>query len=128
MNIVFFDGVCHLCSGYINFLIRFDSQNNLYYSALQGLKAQELLTESQRLNLDSIIYYKQGQILTQSEAILESLCDANRWFLPLKVFYVIPRSLRNMIYKFIAKNRYAFWGQRSACRIPTAEERKYLLD
>ncbi len=128
MNIVFFDGICHLCNGYINFLIRLDNQNVMFYSALQGKKAAEVLTDSQRLNLKSILYFKNGQILEKSSAVIESLSDVSAWFFWIKILYVIPAFIRNFVYDLVAENRYKLFGKNDLCRIPTAEEKKYLLD
>ncbi|MBC7458845.1 MAG: DUF393 domain-containing protein, partial [Bdellovibrionaceae bacterium] len=102
MNILFFDGVCHLCNGYINFLIRCDSKKMMYYSALQGKKALEILSERQRLDLKSILYYKNGKVLEKSTAVIESLSDVSVWFSVFKIFYVVPSFIRNFVYDFVA--------------------------
>lgn len=128
MNIVFFDGVCHLCNGYINFLIRLDSKKVMFYSALQGKKASEVLSDSQRLDLKSILYFKNGKVLEKSSAVIESLFDVSYWFFWIRILYVIPAFIRNFVYDLVAQNRYQLFGKNDLCRIPTAEERKYLLD
>jgi predicted DCC family thiol-disulfide oxidoreductase YuxK len=108
--------------------MRIDRKKVMHYSALQGKKALELLPESQRLDLKSILYYKNGKVLEKSTAVIESLSDASIWFSWIKIFYAIPLSMRNFIYDLVAKNRYKLFGKNDLCRIPTAEERKYLLD
>lgn len=128
MNILFFDGICHLCNGYINFLIRLDSKKAMHYSALQGKKALEILSDSQRLDLKSILYFKNGKVLEKSNAVIESLFDVSSWFFWIKILYVIPAFIRNFVYDLVAQNRYKLFGKNDLCRIPTAEERKYLLD
>ncbi|MBC7753311.1 MAG: DUF393 domain-containing protein [Moraxellaceae bacterium] len=128
MNILFFDGVCHLCNGYINFLIRMDTQKVIYYSALQGQKAIDLLSPAQRTDLKSILYYKHEKVLEKSTAVIESLADVSSWFFWIRIFYVIPAFIRNLIYDIVAQNRYHLFGKSELCRIPTPEERKYLLD
>jgi len=128
MNIIFFDGVCHLCNGYINFLVYFDSQKKMLYSPLQGKKATEILSAEQRFNLKSILYYKNGKVLEKSTAVIESLSDISVYFLAFKMLYIIPEFIRDFVYDLIAKNRYKLFGKNEFCRIPTAEEKKYLLD
>jgi predicted DCC family thiol-disulfide oxidoreductase YuxK len=128
MNILFFDGVCHLCNGYINFLIHLDSKKVMLYSALQGQKAQGILSDSQRSDLKSIIYFKNGKTLEKSSAVIESLFDVSVYFFWIKILYVIPAFIRNFVYDLVAQNRYKLFGKSDLCRIPTAEERKYLLD
>ncbi len=128
MNILFFDGVCHLCNGYINFLVRLDTKKVMFYSALQGKKAVEILPESQLLDLKSILYYKNGKVLEKSDAVIESLSDVSPWFSWMKIGYAIPGFIRNFVYDLVAQNRYKLFGKNDLCRIPTAAERKYLLD
>jgi predicted DCC family thiol-disulfide oxidoreductase YuxK len=128
MNILFFDGICHLCNSYINFLIRLDSKKVMFYSPLQGQKAQGVLSDSQRSDLKSIIYFKNGKVLEKSSAVIESLFDVSACFFWIKILYVIPAFIRNVVYDLVAQNRYKLFGKSDLCRIPTAEERKYLLD
>ena len=128
MNILFFDGVCHLCNGYINFLIRMDTKKVMHYSALQGKKAVDVLSLIQRTDLKSILYYKNQKVLEKSNAVIESLADVSMWFFWIKILYVVPAFLRNLIYDLVAQNRYQLFGKSDLCRIPTPEERKYLLD
>ena len=127
-NILFFDGVCHLCNGYIDFLVPLDHERKIFYASLQGKTASDFLTSEQRQNFDSILYFKNGKILNKSKAVIESLGDVSFWFFWIKILYVIPEFIRNLIYDLIAKNRYKLFGRSDFCRVPTAEEREYLLD
>ena len=126
-NILFFDGTCHLCNGYINFLSRFKPKT-LYYAPLQGTTAQKILSPQDLKQLNSIVFYKNGKILKQSAAVIESLYETSPWFFWIRLFYVIPRFARNKIYDYIAENRYQWFGKTNSCRLPTAEERSHLLD
>lgn len=100
----------------------------MFYSALQGRKALEILSDSQRADLKSILYFKNGKVLEKSSAVIESLFDVSAWFFWIKILYVIPAFIRNFVYDLVAKNRYKLFGKNDLCRIPTTEERKYLLD
>lgn len=126
-NILFFDGVCHLCNSYIDFLAQFKSKN-IFYAPLQGTTAQQILSLQQTQNLDSVIYYKKDKVLKKSTAVIESLSDTYGAFKILKIFYVIPEKIRDYLYDLVAKNRYKLFGQKDSCRIPTPEEKRYILD
>lgn len=127
-NILFFDGVCHLCHGFIDFLVQIDRGNTLFYSPLQGRTAQEYLPLSQREKLETILYYKDNRVFERSDAVMEALSDASRFFFWIKLGYLIPRSIRNAIYTWVARHRYDWFGKSETCRLPTPEERKYLLE
>ena len=127
-NVVFFDGVCHLCNGFVDAIISRDKEHILAFAPLQGSTAKELLPEAHRLKLDTVIFYESGKIHHRSHAILKILTKLGG---PYKIFglgWIIPGFLRDILYNFIAKNRYAWFGERNVCRIPTPAERSYLLD
>lgn len=126
--ILFFDGVCHLCNGYINLLIKLDTKHRIFFSPLQGKTAPQFLSLAQRETLDSILYFKNNLVLEKSDAVIESITDVSLWFLWAKIFYIVPKVIRNFVYDLIARNRYRLFGKEDLCRIPTTEERKYLLD
>ncbi len=128
-TLVLFDGVCHLCNGFINFLIERNPPTKMKFAPIQGETAKKILNSEQRVKLDTIYYYREQKLFTQSEAVLEVLYDMGgkyRWFSRFALF--IPGIIRNIIYNFIANNRYSFFGQSDVCRIPTAEEKKFFLD
>jgi predicted DCC family thiol-disulfide oxidoreductase YuxK len=126
-KIIFFDGYCHLCNGFIDFLATVNGAKNIYFASLQGETAKKILNESDLQKLETVIYYKSDKTYRKSTAVIQSLSDAFFLFYILKIFYIIPETMRNFIYDFVAKNRYKFFGQRETCRIPTAEESKNIL-
>lgn len=127
-NIVFFDGICHLCNGFVDAVISRDKARVLHFAPLQGSTAKELLPAEDRAKLDTVIFYEDGKIYHRSAAILKILTKLGG---PYKLFglgWIIPSFLRDVLYNWIAKNRYAWFGERNMCRFPTAEERSYLHD
>lgn len=126
-QIVFFDGVCHLCNGFVDSVITLDTNHVLYFAPLQGETAQALLPAQDRVHLDSVIYYESEKIYTSSTAILKILIKLGGLFELFRFFWIIPRPLRDFVYKIIAHNRYRWFGKREFCRFPLPEERGYLL-
>lgn len=126
-NVVFFDGVCHLCNGFVDAVISRDKNHQFLFAPLQGSTAEELLPPQEREKLDTVIYYESGKLYHRSAAILKILTNLGGPFELLKTAWVIPGPLRDVVYKFVARNRYAWFGEREFCRLPQPEEREYLL-
>jgi predicted DCC family thiol-disulfide oxidoreductase YuxK len=125
--IVFFDGVCHLCNGFVDALISRDTEHRLKFAPLQGETAQRLLAAADRLELQTVIYCEAGQIYKRSNAILKIAHKMGGIYYLLMVGWLLPKGLRDLLYNFIAKQRYAWFGQREFCRRPLPEEQPYLL-
>ena len=73
MNLIFFDGVCGLCNRFVNLLIEADKNNVLKFAPLQGKTAVELLSKEFIHELKTIVYYRNYEIFTESDAVLEIL-------------------------------------------------------
>lgn len=126
--IVFFDGVCNFCNASVNFLLKHDKHNRLLFSPLQGVTAKIKLSELQRTTINSIIYFKDGEALIKSTAVLTILKDMGGIWKLSAVFIIVPTFIRDFIYSLIAKKRYALFGKRDTCRVPNAAERVKFLD
>jgi predicted DCC family thiol-disulfide oxidoreductase YuxK len=129
-KIVFFDGVCNLCNGSVNFLIKQDKKGVLKFASLQSDYAKKMIPKDvlNRENLDTIIFYNDGKFYDRSSAVLK-ICKAlgGRYYVFL-VGYLIPRFIRDGLYRFIANNRYKWFGKKEQCRIPTADLKERFLD
>jgi predicted DCC family thiol-disulfide oxidoreductase YuxK len=74
-----------------------------------------------------VLWYK-GEIVTESDAILLCLKEIGgvwRWAHWLRI---IPRFLRNLVYRLVAKYRYVIFGKNTTCRMPLPDERLQFLD
>ncbi|WP_413568082.1 thiol-disulfide oxidoreductase DCC family protein [Bdellovibrio sp. HCB117] len=126
-NVVFFDGVCHLCNGFVDAVISRDKTHLFLFAPLQGSTAEELLPAQDRTDLDTVIYFEKGKIYRRSAAVIKILSGLGGFFRIFSLAMIIPGPLRDLIYKYVAKNRYKWFGEREFCRLPTPEERSYLL-
>jgi predicted DCC family thiol-disulfide oxidoreductase YuxK len=127
--VVLFDGVCNLCNGLVKFLIRQDKHSLLRFAPLQSEAAAKLL--GARLPdhgiPDSFIFIKDGKIYARSDAAL-NLAGILPWYWQwLQLFRILPKPLRDLLYKAIAKRRYNWFGKKSACMVPTPELRSRFL-
>ncbi len=126
--IVFFDGVCGLCNGTVNFLLNHDKHRVLKFAPLQGETAQRLLPEEQR-DLNSIVFLNHGKAWRCSSAICRIF-----WKLPAPwsflgtLLWVIPKPIRDVGYKLVAKSRYRLFGKNETCRMPSPEDQGQMLE
>ena len=126
-RIIFFDGICHLCNGFVDFVISRDKKHLYQFAPLQGETAKALLPENLRTELSSVIYLENDNIKQQSTAVISIMIGLGFPYHFCYIFYFVPARLRDFIYKWVANNRYTWFGQRETCRLPQAEERQYLL-
>ncbi len=128
--IVFFDGVCNFCNGTVNFVIDRDPKGIFRFASLQSEFAKQKLTpyDIDTSNLYSIILLKNDKVFHKSNAALEIARGMGGLWPLLYIFKIIPAFLRNLIYDFIARNRYKWFGKLDACRIPTPDIKERFLD
>lgn len=121
--VILFDGVCHLCTAGIQFIIKKDKKNKFRFASLQGKFGQQLLQQLHlpATNLDSFILLENGKIYTQSMAALKIAKRLSGLWPFLYVLIIIPSFIRNTIYRIIASNRYRWFGKRNECWIPSAQ-------
>ncbi|WNC16954.1 thiol-disulfide oxidoreductase DCC family protein [Brevibacillus brevis] len=129
-SILLFDGVCHFCNGAVQFILRRDPHGRIHFASLQSAKGQELLSAFQyEGNLQSVVLIENGKLYTKSDAILRVGRKLNgAWPFLATAARMLPRSLRDPIYDWIARNRYRWWGQAKQCMLPTPEARARFLE
>lgn len=127
-SILFFDGVCNLCNGAVDFFIRHDKNKVLKYAPLQGESAAKTLSGSLTNELSTVVLYHQGKTYIKSSAVLKTLTLIGGIYSFLGIFQIIPQGILDTIYDFVARNRYRFFGKKDSCRLPTSEERQLFLD
>ena len=123
--VLFFDGVCGLCNGFVQFLFDIDQASLFKVSTLQGTFASQRLPEGLTKDLNSLVVLNdKGQLLTKSRAVLYIFGTVGGlWRVLAWAGCLLPTSLTDIIYDLVAKNRYRWFGQLEACRMPTPAER-----
>lgn len=117
--VIFFDGVCNLCNGAVRTVIKLDSKRHFRFSSLQSEFAKRTLQpfHINTTNSDSIILLENNHIYQKSEALFR-IIKKLKWINFLYVFSRIPFKVSNLIYDFIAKNRYNLFGKKENCPLP----------
>ncbi|WP_230499889.1 thiol-disulfide oxidoreductase DCC family protein [Sutcliffiella rhizosphaerae] len=127
--ILLFDGVCNLCNTAVSFIIKRDPNAVFKFTSLQSDEGQKLLqkhglsTES----FDSFYYVHGDEMYSKSTAALKVVrkLDAPWKFLYPLIF--LPKPIRDIIYSFIAKNRYKWFGKKDQCMLPSPDIKKRFL-
>ncbi|MDX1905472.1 MAG: thiol-disulfide oxidoreductase DCC family protein [Bacteroidia bacterium] len=128
-HVVIFDGVCNLCNASVDFIIRHDPEGVFSFTANQDPPGQRILADNARAvtDPDTVMLYEAGVLYDRSTAALRI---ARHLRFPLNLLYagiIIPRPIRDAVYRWIARNRYRWFGKKETCRIPTPAERSRFL-
>ena len=128
-SIILFDGVCSLCNASIDFILKRDHKNLFLVGALQSEEGKKLKETHQipEEYFDSLILIEKGQVYFKSTGALKIAKNlSGLWplFYPL-IF--LPERMRDLIYDWIGKNRYRWFGRKETCRLPTPEEKEKFL-
>lgn len=127
--IILFDGVCNLCNGSVQFIIKRDKEAKFRFASLQSEAGRKIL-EQFHLPLDtfnSFVLYQDDKIYTRSTAALRVFSQLKGWKWVGALSYV-PRFIRDGVYNLIARNRYRWFGKKDVCMIPTPELKSRFLD
>ena len=127
--VVVFDGVCNLCNRAVQFILDHDRRGALLLTANQSEAGQRLLAgrTSGASPEDTIFLVDNGRIHERSTAALRIARALGFPWSLLYAFVIVPRPLRDLAYKWIARNRYRWFGKRESCRLPRAGEAERFL-
>ncbi len=131
---ILFDGVCNLCNGFVQFVIRHDAAEHFRFAALQSEAAQALLAaHGQPLTPDaladptSVVLVADGRVYTHSAAVLRIAGQLGGVWRLAAVGWLLPGRWRDALYRYIARNRYRWFGRQESCMLPTPELRGRFL-
>lgn len=122
-RIIVFDGVCVLCNGWVRFLLRFDRRGVYRFAAMQSDSGKALLA-AHGLDPDdpvSFLLVTPERAWTDSDAIVRVLAGLGGAWRVAHALRVLPRFLRDPMYRFVARHRYRLFGRHDTCLMPTPE-------
>ena len=128
-RIILFDGECNFCDASVQFIIKRDPYKHFSFASLQDDVGKKLRKEYQIPdNVDSLVLIENGKAYTKSGAALRIAKKLDGlWHLAF-LFVVIPPAIRDVVYDYIATNRYKWFGKKElSCMLPTPEERKRFI-
>lgn len=126
--VVYFDGVCGLCNGFIDFVMSVDKNGIFKFSPLQSDYAKANLSPEFTSDLKTIVVQINGQTFSKSSAVIAVLSELGGIWKIALLGKILPIFIANKAYDLVAKNRYNLFGKKETCRLPTPEERaKFIL-
>ena len=138
--LVVFDGRCGLCNRSVRWLLRRDRHNRLCFVPSESPRIAGLLSRrgffapaGKPPGPDTILVIRNPgssaeSLLACSDAVVALLAELPRpWPAASVLLRGIPRPLRDLAYRLIARWRYRIWGRLESCPLPTVEERGRFL-
>ena len=128
--VILFDGVCNLCSGSVQFIIKHDPKHQFRFASLQSEFGQQVLEKFQlpMTEFGSFILLEKGVVYTKSNAALRVTKKLSGAWSALYAFMIVPKFIRNGVYDIVAKNRYKWFGKKESCWLPTQELKNLFID
>ena len=129
--IILFDGICNLCNRSVQFIIKHDKEKVYRFAAFQSKARQKLL---QQYNLplkqySSFLLIENNKAYSQSTAALKVAKNLSGLVKLAVVFNIVPAGIRNIVYNFVARNRYQWFGKKESCMVPTQDlKARFLTD
>lgn len=128
--IVVFDGQCLLCNGWVQFLLRHDRRGHFRFASIQGQAGARLLADAglQVQGLQTLLLVDGGRSWQHTDAILRVLHGLGWPWRAAWVAWLIPRPLRDGLYRWLARNRYRWFGRSDQCMVPDPRVAARFLD
>ena len=123
---ILFDGVCNLCNGFVQFIIRHDPRGRFRFAALQSETGRALLAAHGQqgpaagpAGPESVILLEGGQLYAHSAAVLRIARQLGWPWRLAAAGRLLPRRWRDGLYRFVARHRYRWFGRQASCAVPT---------
>lgn len=113
--IIQFDGICVLCSSAVHFLLKADRKKKFLFQALPE--------NPKRKTPESIIVTDGTKTFQFGDAILKICSELGGIFLLANIFKILPKKFRDQLYRWVAQNRYKWFGTKESCFLPAAKDR-----
>lgn len=130
-KIILFDGICNLCNNLVLKIIKYDKNNRFVFASLQSDIGKKIIEHIKidTLKADSIILYEPNVSYDiKSSAVLKIATNFGGIWKLAQLFFIIPCEIRDIIYDFIAKNRYKWFGKKKLCILPSKKLKTKFLE
>ena len=128
--IVLFDGVCNLCSGFVQFIFPRDPEGRYRFASLQSDVGRALLSEHDLPTdeLDSIVLIEDGECYVKSAAVIRIAAGLGGRYRLFAPFRYLPAAVRDRVYDFVADHRYRWFGKKDRCTVPSGDAESRFLE
>lgn len=121
--VLLFDGVCNLCNASVQWVLKRDKKGQFRFAALQSDTGRQLLEQIGFSNekIETVVLVDGDRFFVRSDAVLEMAKRLGGIWSLAGIFRIIPRSIRDRVYSWVARNRYHWFGERAQCMLPRPE-------
>lgn len=130
-DIILFDGICNMCTASVQFIIKRDPNQKFSFASLQSDVAKELLIKHNKVSkeVDSVVLItEEGRVFDKSSAALRIASKLKGGWKLFAILLVVPPFIRDVVYQFIAKHRYNWFGKKEKCMLPTPQQKERFLE
>lgn len=129
-DIILFDAICVICNGWAKFLIKHDKNLKFKLASAQSALGEEILKHYGMSTTDytTMVVILNGQLYTESTALLKVMQHLGLPFSLMNAGYMVPRPIRDFLYRRVALNRYQLFGQTNDCLLPSADNKQHFLE
>jgi predicted DCC family thiol-disulfide oxidoreductase YuxK len=125
-GLMVFDGVCNFCSGYVRLVLMMDREGVIRFTPIQS-EYGRLLCKKHGVDPDdpsTFLFFDNGKPIGGTDGMVAMLARMPLPWRALRALMVIPRPIRNAVYRWTARNRYHLLGKRRECMIPPSHVRQ----
>ena len=129
--LILFDGVCNLCNGWVQRIIKNDKKRYFRFASIQSKMGRVILEKyslSVRDTPESLILIKNNKAYCYSAAALHIAGRLDGAWKLLYILIALPEGFRDYLYKYVARNRYKWFGRSTECMMPSPELQSLFLD
>ncbi|ELZ57191.1 MULTISPECIES: thiol-disulfide oxidoreductase DCC family protein [Halorubrum] len=128
--VILFDGVCNLCSGFVQFVHPRDPEGKYRFASLQSDVGRELLAEHglPTDEIESIVLIEDGESYVKSAAVIRIAAGLGGRYRLLSPFRHVPAPVRDRVYDFVAEHRYQWFGKKDRCMIPSGDVKSRFIE
>ena len=114
-----------MCHSWVKRIIRWDNHKIFKFAALESDTAKMILTPvlPEYLKEDTIVYYDNGKTYLRSDAALQIGKTLGFPYLLGYAGVIIPKFLRDKVYRWVANRRYKYGKRYDSCPLPPVEWR-----
>ncbi len=129
-DIILFDAICVLCNGWAKFIIQYDKHAQFKLASVQSPLGEAILKhyDMSTTEYSTMLMIKDGQRYLESTALIKVMQSLGSPFSLIATGYLMPRFLRDFLYRRIALNCYQLFGTTDYCLLPSSENKSHFLE
>lgn len=129
-DIILFDAICVICNGWAKFLIKHDKKLKFKLVSAQSALGEQILQyyAMSTTHYTTMIVILNGQLYTESTALLKVMQHLGLPFSLMNTGYLIPRPIRDFLYRCVALHHYQLFGQTDNYLLPSADNKRHFLE